>query len=126
MNATLTVDSLALLYRSQHIMFGREHGSKTGSGAPLSSSESNLQRKERLRQLALETVDLANDPYFMSMTCAIAARRRRRPVVAYSRLLLLQRIIWVMHAPMRCTPPPVSSLTDRESEQFVTFCAVWV
>ncbi len=47
-------------------MFGREHGSKTGGGAPLSQSESNVARKERLRQLALETVDLANDPYFMS------------------------------------------------------------
>jgi len=46
-------------------LFGREHGSKTGSGAPLSSSESNVQRRERLRQLALETVDLQNDPYFM-------------------------------------------------------------
>ena len=30
-----------------------------------SAQQSNLDRRERLRQLALETVDLAKDPYFM-------------------------------------------------------------
>ena len=40
-------------------------GGKTGSGGVASSSESNRDRRERLRQLALETIDLAKDPYFM-------------------------------------------------------------
>lgn len=40
-------------------------GSKVGSGGVASHSESNRERKERLRQLALETIDLAKDPYFM-------------------------------------------------------------
>ena len=39
--------------------------SKTGSGAPLSHEETNMERRERLRKLALETIDLAKDPYFM-------------------------------------------------------------
>jgi splicing factor 3A subunit 2 len=39
--------------------------SKTGSGAPATESESNRDRRERLRQLALETIDLVKDPYFM-------------------------------------------------------------
>jgi splicing factor 3A subunit 2 len=39
--------------------------SKTGSGAPLSHDETNIERRERLRKLALETIDLAKDPYFM-------------------------------------------------------------
>jgi len=46
-------------------MSGREHGSKPGSGGVVSSSQSNADRRERLRQLALETIDLAKDPYFM-------------------------------------------------------------
>ncbi|PVU88074.1 hypothetical protein BB559_005738 [Furculomyces boomerangus] len=40
-------------------------GSKPGAGGVMSSSESNVQRRERLRKLALETIDLAKDPYFM-------------------------------------------------------------
>jgi splicing factor 3A subunit 2 len=40
-------------------------GQKTGSGAPMSAQEMQLDRKERLRRLALETVDLKNDPYLM-------------------------------------------------------------
>lgn len=40
-------------------------GHKTGSGAPATSQEWNLERKERLRRLALETIDLNKDPYFM-------------------------------------------------------------
>eukprot|EP01123_Difflugia_compressa_P001704 TRINITY_DN1210_c0_g1_i2.p1 TRINITY_DN1210_c0_g1~~TRINITY_DN1210_c0_g1_i2.p1 ORF type:complete len:317 (-),score=96.63 TRINITY_DN1210_c0_g1_i2:23-973(-) len=43
----------------------REHGSKPGSGGVASSSITNADRRERLRQLALETIDLAKDPYFM-------------------------------------------------------------
>ena len=40
-------------------------GQKTGSGAPMSAQEMALDRRERLRQLALETIDLKNDPYIM-------------------------------------------------------------
>ncbi|CAF1512676.1 unnamed protein product, partial [Rotaria sordida] len=40
-------------------------GGKTGSGGVASASESNRDRRERLRQLALETINLAKDPYFM-------------------------------------------------------------
>jgi len=39
--------------------------SKTGSGALASKESDNVDRRERLRQLALETIDLAKDPYFM-------------------------------------------------------------
>merc|ERR1712070_447164 len=41
-----------------------EHGSKQGSGF-LSIYQENVDRRERLRRLALETIDLENDPYFM-------------------------------------------------------------
>jgi splicing factor 3A subunit 2 len=40
-------------------------GSKPGSGGVMSASESNVDRRERLKKLAMETIDLAKDPYFM-------------------------------------------------------------
>lgn len=40
-------------------------GSKPGAGAPASASDANVDRRERLRRLALETIDLAKDPYLM-------------------------------------------------------------
>ena len=40
-------------------------GSKFGGGGVSSTQQSERERKERLRQLALETVDLAKDPYLM-------------------------------------------------------------
>ena len=39
-------------------------GSKPGAG-PISSTSANADRRERLRKLAMETVDLSKDPYFM-------------------------------------------------------------
>ncbi|XP_055345458.1 splicing factor 3A subunit 2-like [Paramacrobiotus metropolitanus] len=45
--------------------FQHRAGGKTGGGGVASASESNRDRRERLRQLALETIDLAKDPYFM-------------------------------------------------------------
>ncbi|CAL8083002.1 unnamed protein product [Orchesella dallaii] len=45
--------------------FQHRAGGKTGSGGQASWSESNRDRRERLRQLALETIDLNKDPYFM-------------------------------------------------------------
>ncbi|KAI9340321.1 hypothetical protein BDR26DRAFT_911725 [Obelidium mucronatum] len=40
-------------------------GVKFGGGGVAGGSESNVDRRERLRKLALETIDLAKDPYFM-------------------------------------------------------------
>lgn len=45
--------------------FQNRAGGKTGGGGQASWSESNKDRRERLRQLALETIDLNKDPYFM-------------------------------------------------------------
>ncbi|KAJ2505399.1 CWF complex protein sap62 [Coemansia sp. RSA 2049] len=45
--------------------FQNRAGSKPGAGALMSQSESNVARRERLRKLALETIDIKNDPYFM-------------------------------------------------------------
>lgn len=42
----------------------REHGSKPGSGF-VSQQQEAIDRRERLRRLALETIDLSKDPYFM-------------------------------------------------------------
>jgi len=47
-------------------MAGREgFGSKPGSGGVASRESEYIDRRERLRQLALQTIDLAKDPYFM-------------------------------------------------------------
>ncbi|GMH81978.1 hypothetical protein TrVE_jg8206 [Triparma verrucosa] len=40
-------------------------GSKFGGGGVMNDGQSARDRKERLRQLAMETIDLAKDPYFM-------------------------------------------------------------
>mmetsp|Transcript_45496 Transcript_45496/g.96745 ORF Transcript_45496/g.96745 Transcript_45496/m.96745 type:complete len:233 (+) Transcript_45496:50-748(+) len=40
-------------------------GSKFGGGGVSSAQQSERERKERLRELALETIDLAKDPYLM-------------------------------------------------------------
>ncbi|CAG8564670.1 12033_t:CDS:2 [Ambispora gerdemannii] len=45
--------------------FQNRVGSKVGSGGVAGYSESNVDRRERLRKLALETIDLNKDPYFM-------------------------------------------------------------
>lgn len=45
--------------------FQHRPGGKTGGGGVASWAETNRDRRERLRQLALETIDLAKDPYFM-------------------------------------------------------------
>lgn len=43
----------------------RDYGSKPGSGGVLSESRANVDRRERLKQLAMEVMDLSKDPYFM-------------------------------------------------------------
>lgn len=45
--------------------FQHRAGGKTGMGGVASTSDTNRDRRERLRQLALETIDLNKDPYFM-------------------------------------------------------------
>lgn len=45
--------------------FQHRAGGKTGVGGVASASDSNRDRRERLRQLALETINLSKDPYFM-------------------------------------------------------------
>ncbi|OII73179.1 uncharacterized protein cubi_02411 [Cryptosporidium ubiquitum] len=40
-------------------------GHKTGSGALASSQDVAIERRERLRRLALESIDLSKDPYYM-------------------------------------------------------------
>ena len=47
------------------IDFQHREGSKIGSGGQLSESQAAIERRERLRKLALETTDLSKDPYFM-------------------------------------------------------------
>ncbi|EGR28340.1 splicing factor subunit 2, putative [Ichthyophthirius multifiliis] len=49
-------------------MVDRQHrpGAKTGSGGPASSQDANIEHRERLRKLALETIDIKKDPYFMT------------------------------------------------------------
>ena len=46
--------------------FQNRAGGKTGSGGVASFSESNRDRRERLRQLALETIDL-NKVWYSSL-----------------------------------------------------------
>eukprot|EP00922_Rhytidocystis_sp_ex-Travisia-forbesii_P034175 GHVS01050779.1.p1 GENE.GHVS01050779.1~~GHVS01050779.1.p1 ORF type:complete len:236 (+),score=26.77 GHVS01050779.1:175-882(+) len=45
--------------------FQNRVGHKTGSGAPISAAEAALDRRERLRKLALESFDMSKDPYLM-------------------------------------------------------------
>jgi Zinc-finger of C2H2 type len=47
------------------IDFQHREGSKIGSGGQLSESQAAVERRERLRKLALETIDISKDPYFM-------------------------------------------------------------
>lgn len=41
-------------------------GGKAGTFGVASAQQAGIERRERLRKLALETIDLAKDPYFMS------------------------------------------------------------
>ncbi|KAI9486110.1 MAG: hypothetical protein EXX96DRAFT_547714 [Benjaminiella poitrasii] len=45
--------------------FQNRVGSKHRGGGMASASESNVDRRERLRKLAMETIDITKDPYFM-------------------------------------------------------------
>ena len=45
--------------------FQNRAGNKAGGGGVADWSQANVDRRERLRRLAMETIDLAMDPYFM-------------------------------------------------------------
>jgi len=45
--------------------FQNRPGAKTGGGGVASLQDANIERRERLRKLALETIDITKDPYFM-------------------------------------------------------------
>jgi splicing factor 3A subunit 2 len=45
--------------------FQNRASAKTGSGGPISHQEANALRRDRLRKLAEETIDLSKDPYFI-------------------------------------------------------------
>lgn len=47
------------------IDFQHREGSKFGGGGVMSEAQAAVDRRERLRKLAQETVDLNKDPYFM-------------------------------------------------------------
>ncbi|KAJ9553592.1 hypothetical protein OSB04_017637 [Centaurea solstitialis] len=73
--ATSTLDSLLDLMAAGILRFTHSllfcacscfgWGSKLGSGGVASAKNEAIDRRERLRRLALETIDLAKDPYFM-------------------------------------------------------------
>ena len=48
-------------------MVDRQHrpGARTGSVGVSSYEDANVERRERVRKLALETIDISKDPYFM-------------------------------------------------------------
>jgi splicing factor 3A subunit 2 len=45
--------------------FQHRPGAKTGSGGPMSYEDANVERRERLKKLAIDTIDLSKDPYFL-------------------------------------------------------------
>jgi len=54
-----------LLRLNGGIDFQHREGVKFGGGGVMSETQANVDRRERLRKLALEMIDLAKDPYFM-------------------------------------------------------------
>ena len=45
--------------------FQNRPGARTGSGGPMSYEDANVERRERLKKLAIDTIDLSKDPYFL-------------------------------------------------------------
>lgn len=45
--------------------FQNRAGAKPGGGGTASSQDANIERRERLRKLAMDTIDITKDPYFM-------------------------------------------------------------
>ena len=61
--------------------FQNRVGSKKGGGGVASESQANADRRERLRKLALETIDLSKDPYFLKV------RGRASAAAVHARML---------------------------------------
>lgn len=115
--------------------FQHRAGGKTGSGGVASASESNRDRRERLRQLALETIDINKDPYFMknhlgSYECKLCLTlhnnevRKSVYVIKWSDLNLTILCIWTCSTellPSVFTGQLFGSHTRKEtSDQFVS------
>lgn len=85
-----------------------------------SSSESNRDRRERLRQLALETIDINKDPYFMknhlgSYECklCLTLHNNEGSYLAHTQGKNI-RLTWPGELPRRPKKPP-PSLHQRRS-----------
>eukprot|EP00898_Chlorokybus_atmophyticus_P007504 jgi/Chlat1/7755/Chrsp66S07327 len=61
----LAAAGLARHSQREFYTMDRDWGAKTGGGGHASAQNEAIDRRERLRRLALETIDLAKDPYFM-------------------------------------------------------------
>ena len=65
----ISCDELSLLQMEMSVCggidFQHREGSKIGSGGQMSESQAALERKERLRKLAVETIDITKDPYII-------------------------------------------------------------
>jgi hypothetical protein len=81
---------------------GADRGGKTGSGRMASESQQNQERRERLRKLALETIDLNKDPYFMRNHLGDDAFPPSLPSTSW---LPMGRFVDA-HAAMASHPPP--------------------
>lgn len=57
-------DTFGLNFFSFNMAY-RDWGAKTGGGGVASADHEALARRERLRQLTMDTIDLSQDPYFM-------------------------------------------------------------
>lgn len=52
-------------HTSSSMDYQNRAGANKGSGGVAGGSETAIDRRERLRKLALETIDLAKDPYIL-------------------------------------------------------------
>lgn len=57
----------------QRLHYQNRVGSKFGGGGPAGASEANVDRRERLRKLALETIDISSQSLFEPALCTCAA-----------------------------------------------------
>ena len=91
--------------------------SKPGSGGVASGQDSNVDRRARLRELALETIDLNNDPYFMrnhlgSYECklCLTLHMNEGSYLAHTQgkrhqQNLKRRGMFIIHSPTLCVNP---------------------
>jgi hypothetical protein len=55
----------ACVEKADKVDYQNRAGANKGSGGVAGASEAAIDRRERLRKLALETIDLAKDPYIL-------------------------------------------------------------